>query len=83
MYSEEAILSKQVISKGKKELYVNEVTSYHEHYEKDKKPTSMRMQKFIKSREYYINSYSGYNNFIKILITFSLRSQALYWRLKG
>ncbi len=78
MYCEEAILSKLVEKYNKKELYLKEVTSYHEHYAAKKSPSKQRMNIFFNSRNYYIDNYSGYNLLKKKALKFSLKLQKLY-----
>lgn len=83
MYSEEAILSAQIKKIGKKELYINEVTAYHEHYASSKEPVSTRMIKFIESRLYYYDKFSEYSSIQKVMLKISLGLEKKYWKFKG
>lgn len=81
MYCEEPILGKSVLSHGYRELYINEVTANHEHYARRKEGSSKeKMQQFLKSRIYYIQTYSGYGRFGKSLSVFSRSVQKWIWK---
>ncbi len=83
MYCEEPILCKSVIKLGYRELYIKEVTAYHEHYEKQKiGNNSSKMQLFLKSRIYYIEKYSDYPNTLKKIAKFSRKIQLKVWTKK-
>ncbi len=83
LYCEEPILAKTVLRYGYRELYLKEVTAYHEHYGHAKTGNSQsRMALFLKSRIYYINEYSGYQRTLKRLALFSRRIQAAFWNAK-
>lgn len=80
MYSEEPILAKQVVSAGYRELYISEVTAWHQHFSSQKGNTKVRMQMLFRSREYYLKNYSGYSDFLLRLLLLSKRFQRLFWR---
>lgn len=79
MYCEEPILAKQVSSHGYQELYVNQVTAYHQHYPSQKGNTKKRMQMLFQSREYYLKNYSGYSKIPLMLLLFSKKLQKKLW----
>ena len=81
LYCEEPIISKSIALRGKKLLYISELTAYHEHYHVKKGNRSLNMQQFLKSRIYYIENYSGYNWFAKKLAIISLNIQKLLWKV--
>lgn len=81
MYCEEAILASAVKKRGYKELYINEALAKHEHYKNNKEGNSKsRMLSFFKSRQYYIEKYSDYSKFGKIMAIFSRKMQCLMWK---
>lgn len=83
MYCEEPILSKTLIAKGFKALYIDEVIAYHQHFEKQKSGSQKnRMIAFLNSRKYYIKEYSGYNFFEKKLAILARNIQILIWKVR-
>lgn len=82
MYSEEAILAAQIKKIGKKMLYINEVTAYHEHYSAKKELSNIRMLQFIESRLYYYKKFSEYSSIQKTLLGISLGLEKLYWKFR-
>ena len=80
MYCEEPILAKSVVNNGYKELYIHEVTANHEHYN-HKKPgnSASKMKMFLKSRLYYIQTYSGYTLLQKKAAIASRKLQYKLW----
>jgi len=83
MYSEEAILSAQIKKIGKKVLYINDITAYHEHYAAKKELASTRMVQFIESRLYYYKKFSEYTTVQKVLLRISLNFEKIYWKSRG
>ena len=61
LYSQEAILSKQVIKKKGHIVFDPSIEAIHAHKASEKGNSSKRMMFFIKSRLYYLKKYSGYN----------------------
>lgn len=82
MYSEEPILAARVKKAGKKILYVPEATAVHAHIRVKKINASLRMQDFIKSRKYYIKTYSNYTELQKILVYISYGVCAIAHKIK-
>lgn len=84
LYCEEPILASQVKHKGYKELFIPELTAYHEHYEKAKSgKRSSKMATMINSRIYWIRTYSDYGDVGKKIAIFSKRLQKLFWKIAG
>lgn len=81
LYCEEPILAKSIALRGKKLLFISELTAYHQHYQTKKGSRSLNMQYFLKSRIYYIENYSGYSAFAKKLAIISLNIQKLLWKV--
>lgn len=78
MYCEEPILAKCVTKQGFRELYIKEVTANHEHYAAKKSGSrKKKMTEFLNSREYYIETYSGYNKILTKIAIISRRLQTL------
>lgn len=83
MYCEEPILTKSVARLGYKQLYLKEVTAYHEHYTKQKMGSNKeKMQMFIKNRIYYIKEYSDYSEFEKKIAIFFRKLQMFIWKYR-
>ena len=80
MYCEEPILAKQVRLHGYQELYVNQVTAFHQHFPSQKGNTKKRMQMLFQSREYYLKYYSGYSKIPLMLLLYSKKLQKKLWR---
>lgn len=80
MYSEEAILAKQVNNLNYRQLYISGITAYHEHYFNSKENVNKRMINKIESRNYYIENYSELNKFQKKMLYISNRILRFYWR---
>ena len=84
MYCEEPILAKSVIKQGFRELYIKEMTAYHEHYHHTKPGNSAsKMKLFMDSRIYYIEAYSGYMLPIKTIAILSRKLQQKVFSLRG
>jgi GT2 family glycosyltransferase len=71
LYSEEAILSSQILNNNKKIIFTPNLTALHCHKSINKEKKSLSMLHFIKSRKYYLKNYSGYNIIQLILLNFS------------
>lgn len=82
LYCEEAILAKQVALSGYKELYIKELTAYHEHYDSQKGSNAKRMNMLMDSRKYYIKKYSGYKGLKCQLLLLSKNLQKLFWKYR-
>lgn len=85
LYCEEAILAKQISNRGKKVLYVSDVVAHHMH--SDEKSSYKKIKEYVKSRDYYVKKYSGYNKaqvgivlmankMEKVIFKFKLRDKA-------
>lgn len=83
MYCEEPILAKQVEKAGYRELYIKELTAFHEHYATEKGSNANRMRLFLESRKYYIKNYSGYSGWKRALLLMSKDIQKMYWIRRG
>ena len=62
LYSEEAILSKQVLQKNGHIVFNPNIEAIHAHKASEKGNKYKRMLFFTKSRLYYLRNYSGYNS---------------------
>ncbi len=71
LYCEEPILSAKVKSEQGNILYVPQLAAQHAHKASEKGRTSIRMRQFIKSRRYYLHTYSDYNSIQKCLLNMS------------
>ena len=60
LYCEEPILAAQVHARGGRLMVFPEVNAIHAHVASKKGPSSSRMLGFIRSRLYYLKTYSGY-----------------------
>ncbi len=80
MYCEEAILAKQVVMCGYKEVYINIKIAYHQHFSSQKGNAKKRMQMLFESRKYYLVNYSGYSGFALKFLLFSKKIQNLFWK---
>ncbi len=83
LYCEEPILSARVHAAGGRILYVPTLTAIHAHVKIDKGNNGKRMLLFIKSRKYYLKSYSGYSRWCIGLLSASYTILAGYNWLKG
>jgi len=82
MYCEEAILAKQVEKANYKEVFIKEVTAYHEHYDCQKVGnSSKRLQEYFKSRIYYIENYSDYSFLGKKLAILERKIESVLWKV--
>ena len=83
MYCEEPILSKSLVQKGYRALYIDEIEAYHQHIDSEKPGNeSKRMISFLNSRKYYIKKYSRYGVLGKSLAIFARNIQILIWKVK-
>ena len=71
LYSEEAILSKQVLEKNGHIIFDPSIEAIHAHKASEKGNSSKRMLIFIKSRQYYLKKYSGYSKLKLSLLNIS------------
>lgn len=71
LYSEEAILAKQVQKKNMKIIFTPQTFAVHAHVRSEKGNSALRMLNFIKSRKYYLYNHSDYGVVQKILLTVS------------
>ena len=83
LYCEEPILSARVHAAGGRILYVPTLTAIHAHVKIEKGNNGKRMLLFIKSRKYYLKSYSGYNRWCIGLLSASYTILAGYNWLKA
>lgn len=83
MYCEEAILARQVESRGYKELYIKELTANHQHFYSQKESNSKRMIMLANSRSYYLRKYSGYGGIMLQLVLLSKKVQKWLWKRRG
>lgn len=81
MYCEEPILAKQVEKLGYKELFLKEVTAYHEHYRNLKEGNSnLKLQEYFKSRIYYLQKYSDYSYVGKKISIIERKIESWLWK---
>lgn len=83
LYSEEPILAARVHSAGGKMMIFPELEVVHAHVASTKGEPSKRMLHFIKSRLYYINTYSNYNGFQKKALRISYFALAYAHRFRS
>jgi len=83
LYSEEPILSAQVKRLNGKIMFVPYVEAIHAHITSEKGNSSLRMLSFIKSRRYYIDTYSTYNFLQKVVLKTSYLLLSLLHKLKS
>lgn len=80
MYAEESILSKTTINKGYCIVFDPRISAVHAHDSEKKGNRYVRMCRFIESRAYYIDKYSGYPLPLKLMLHFSmLIMKGAYW----
>ncbi len=72
LYCEEPILSKQVQQKRKKMFYLFEAKAVHAHIRSEKGDPIKRLKLWKKSRTYFINKYSGYSFWGKLVSKISI-----------
>ena len=73
LYSEEAILGRQVELAGKRMYYTIEVQAVHAHRKSEKGNPVKRFKEWRRSRLYYIKRYSGDTAFGKFMASLSMR----------
>lgn len=86
LYCEEAILSRQVEVTGKRMYYLATAQAVHRHIKNEKSNPVKRFKAWGKSRCYFIDKYSGYPWYGKLLAKLSMKMYVatftLYNRLK-
>lgn len=79
LYSEEAILGKQVRYENLKIYYSNAVCAVHRHIKNEKGSPNKRMKILFESRIYYLRKYSGYKGLKLWLLLLSKQIQRLLY----
>lgn len=74
LYCEEAILSRQVELSGKKMYYIATAQAVHRHVKSEKGDPVKRFKAWGKSRCYFIDKYSGYPWYGKLLAKLSMKT---------
>ena len=72
LYCEEAILSRQVESAGKKMYYTTDAQAVHAHRKSEKGNPAMRFKQWRRSRLYFIKKYSGDTAFGRFMAGLSI-----------
>ena len=75
LYSEEAILAKQVKTCGRRIYFLADAMAFHNHICNQKGDSKKRMRVLYKSRNYYLRKYSGYKGVRLHMLLFSRRIQ--------
>jgi GT2 family glycosyltransferase len=83
LYSEEAILARKAIAANMHVLYVPEVKAVHRHTAPQNGNVSPSMRRFVRSRLYYLERYSGYKAWQIGLLRISYTSLLLMHKLRG
>lgn len=78
LYCEEPILSARVKAAGGRIIYVPTLSAVHAHVKSEKGNAGKRMLLFIKSRKYYLKTYSGYARWQRQLLFSSYTSLAFF-----
>lgn len=73
LYSEEAILSRQIEQRGKKMYYMEDIQAVHAHLKRAKGNPVVRFKHWEKSRLYFIEHYSGDNRLEKEIAKLSVK----------
>jgi GT2 family glycosyltransferase len=73
LYCEEAILSSQIKLNNLDIVFIPSLKVLHTHKRSEKSDSSSRMLTFVKSRLYYIDSYSRYNSIQKLMLFVSYK----------
>lgn len=81
LYCEEAILSRQVELSGKKIYYLATAQAVHRHIKNEKSNPAKRFKAWGKSRCYFIDKYSGYPWYGKLLAKLSMKMYVLTFTL--
>ena len=71
LYCEEAILAKQVLAAGHTMRYVADTAAIHRHISSAKGDPRPRFRQWRRSRLYFIDKYSGYSRFGKMMAAMS------------
>ena len=83
LYCEEPILSAKVRAVGGKIIHVPSISAIHAHVSSEKSNKVKRTLLFIKSRRYYLKTYSGFNRLQLLLLSFSYFIFSVFQRIKG
>lgn len=81
LYCEEAILSRQVETAGKKIFYLATAQAVHRHVKSEKSDPVKRFKAWGKSRCYFIDKYSGYTWYGKFIAKMSMKLYVLVFTL--
>ena len=81
LYCEEAILSRQVEIAGKRMYYLATAQAVHRHIKNEKSNPVKRFKAWGKSRCYFIDKYSGYPWYGKLLAKMSMKMYVLTFTL--
>lgn len=82
LYSEEAILGAQVKKADKKMYYMHSLTAGHMHVPSKKGDPVKRIEDFLGSRIYYLQTYAGYGRFRTKLVVKSINLQEKFLKKK-
>ncbi len=82
LYCEEPILAAKVKKAHGTILFVPQLTAIHAHDAGQKEHSAGRMLQFIKSRIYYLNTYSDFNMIQRAALAGSYAALALFYRIK-
>ncbi len=83
LYCEEPILAARVRKAGGNILFVPNIKAIHAHVASEKENSAKRMLLFIKSRKYYLKTYSGYKPWQLALLFASYLLLMFYNRIKN
>ena len=72
LYCEEPILAAKVKQAGYIEYYMSDTRVLHNH-KRGNDLSSSNLNRLLRSREYYLRNYSGYNEFQVKILLFSLK----------
>lgn len=81
LYSEEAILARQVASSGYRMYYLAHAWALHRHLKSEKGDPRRRMRLLRDSRKYYVRHYSGYSSVKLRLLMLSLEIEYRFLRV--
>ncbi len=82
LYAEEPILSAQVKARKGVIIFTPFIEAVHAHKRSEKGNSSKRMLLFMKSRKYYLKTYSGHNTLQLLFLDFSYLVWSLLHRAK-
>lgn len=83
LYCEEPILAAKIRLAGGNIVYVPSVTATHAHILSEKGNNALRMLQFIRSRKYYLETYSGYSWWQVRLLSLSYSILSAYYRIES